>query len=53
MVHPAREIGEVALDFDVVLLWSRRDQEVVVVLDELEFMREHDGATGLSVFERA
>ena len=52
VVHLVREVGEVALDLDVVLLRAGRDQEVVVVLDVLQFVGDDDGATGLSVFQR-
>lgn len=45
------EIAEVALDFNVVLVGPGRDEEVVVVLDVLEFVRDDDGVAGLAIFE--
>jgi len=44
---------KVALDFDVVLVWAAGEEEVVVVLDPLEFVGDDDGAAELAVFEGA
>jgi len=53
IVHGVGQIGEVALDLDKVLLLAGREEEVVVVLDPLEFVRDDDGAAELAVFEGA
>ena len=39
------------MDLDEVLVWAGGLEEVVVVLDVLEFVRDYDGVAGLSVFE--
>lgn len=49
--HRVREVGEVALDFDVVLRGAVGAEQVVVVLDVLQFVGDDDGAAGLAVFE--
>lgn len=51
--HLGVEVGEVAGDEDVVLPGAGVDEEVVVVLDPLELVREDDGAAELAVFEGA
>ena len=38
IVHSGGEIGEVALDFDVILLGTGCEEQVVVVLDPLQLM---------------
>lgn len=49
--HFLGEVGEVALDLDVVLQRAGGDEEVVVVLDVLQFVNHGDGGAGLAVFE--
>lgn len=51
--HGGGEIGEVALDFDKVLIRAVAAEEVVVVLDPLQLVRDDDGAAQLAVFEGA
>jgi hypothetical protein len=49
VLHFAREVREVALDLDVVLRWAVGAEEVVVVLDVLQFVCDDDGAACLAV----
>lgn len=44
------EIAEVSLNFDVILFRPGGDEEVVVVLDVLEFVGDYNGFAGLPVF---
>lgn len=51
--HLVGQVGEVALDFDVVLRLAVGAEEVVVVLDVLQFVGDDDGVAGLAVFQRS
>ena len=53
MVHRAFEVGEISLDFDEVLVGAVGKEEVVVVLDPLQFMTDNHRVAELSVFQRA
>lgn len=52
VLHSAREIGEVSLDFDIVLLWTGRYQEIMVMLDVLQFMGDEHRWAGLPILQR-
>lgn len=51
MLHLPREVRKVAFDLDVVLLRTRRDEQVVVVLNILQFVGDNNGVAGLTVFQ--
>jgi hypothetical protein len=53
IVHRAREVREIPLDFDEVLFGAVGQEEVVVMLNPLQFMTYDHGATELSVLQRA
>lgn len=53
VLHGGGEVGEVALDFDKILIGAVAAEEVVVVLDPLQLVRDNDGAAELAVFEGA
>lgn len=52
MCHFVGQVREVALDFDIVLRRAVGAEEVVVVLDVLEFVCDDNRAAGLTILER-
>lgn len=45
------QVGKIALDLDEVLVRAFSLEEVVMMLDELEFVGDYDGFAGLTVFQ--
>lgn len=50
--HLVGQVGEVALHFDVVLRIAVGAEEVVVMLDILQFVGDDNGVACLAVFQR-
>ena len=53
VLHCGAEVAEVAFYFDEVLVRTIATEQVVVVLDPLQFVRDDHRAAELAVFERA
>ena len=47
------EIGEISFDFNEILIVAVGSEEIVVVLDPLQFVDEDDAMTDLPVFQGA
>lgn len=50
--HGCLEVGKVSFDFDIVLCRTICDEEVVMMLDPLQFVADNYRAAELPVFER-
>ena len=52
-LHDFFQIVEIAFDFDIILIGAAGFEEVVMVLNPLELVRDDDRTAELTVFEGA